>query len=77
MEEKKMQPVDNTQNMIDRAEAAAKALQAANEESKLILARAEKLRAQEILGGTTDAGQVPAEKVETPKEYAYRILSGK
>ena len=76
MEKKIEQPVERTSEMIERAERAAAALKEANEESKLILERAEKLRAQEILGGTTDAGQVPAEKVETPKEYADKVLRG-
>jgi hypothetical protein len=40
------------------------------------LERAEKLRAREILGGNTTAGQVPVEVIETPQEYAKKVMRG-
>jgi len=68
---------DSTLIMIERAEAAAARQEAANAESLKILQRAEKLRAQEILGGQTEAGQVPQPKpVLSNKEYAAMVERG-
>ena len=37
----------------------------------------ETLKAQEILGGQTNAGEVQEKKEETPQEYAKRVMAGK
>ena len=64
-------------SMIERAENAAKAMRDANAEFVKTLERAEKLKTQEILGGQTTAGQVPVEVIETPEQYAKKVMSGK
>jgi hypothetical protein len=61
---------------IERAENAAKAMREANDLFVQSLERAEKLRAREILGGNTTAGQVPVEVIETPQEYAKKVMRG-
>lgn len=43
-------------SMIDKAMEAAEALKAANAEKKILLDREEKLKATEMLGGTSEAG---------------------
>lgn len=63
--------------MVERAENAAKALQAANAESNKLLERAERLKAQEILGGSTNAGQVApvisdAEKIKLGAQNYFK-----
>lgn len=68
---------DSTLSLVERAEAAAKAISAANETQAKLLEQQERLKARDLLGGTTIAGQEPAKPVEeTPQQYAKRILQG-
>lgn len=68
---------DNTLSLVERAEAAAKAIAAANEEQKKLLEQAERLKARDLLGGNTIAGQEQPKPVEeTPKQYKDRIMKG-
>ena len=69
--------IDSSMALIDRAEAAAKRIEAGVELMRTENDRLEKIRTTEILGGSSEAGKVPEKpKEETPKEYAQRILRG-
>ena len=72
MEEQTKQP--ESLSLVDRAEAAAKAMKEENDRKENLLKQEQENRAKAMLGGTTDAGQTP-EKIreETPKEYKDRI----
>ena len=63
--------VDN----IDRANEAAVRMEDANKEKKELLDREERMKVEERLGGQTEAGE--QKKVETPEDYAEKILAGK
>ena len=67
MEEKKIEAKDSSQAMIARAEAAAERMEAANKVTAELVERQERLRAVEILSGTTDAGDTPKEETEDEK----------
>lgn len=67
----------------EETKALVERLEKANADSKLILERAEKLKAQEILGGTTNAGSVPvqisdAEKIKAGAKDFFKgtVLDG-
>lgn len=61
---------ETEQNPIERAEAAAARLEAAN-------AKAEELAARALLGGRSDAGKEPEKpKPLSDQEYARRALAG-
>ena len=51
-------------------------LEKANADTRSLIEKAEKLKVQEILGGKSEAGISSEPKVETPKDYAKRILAG-
>ena len=58
----------------DKALALVERREAATKEEEKLLDRKEKLAANSMLGGTTEAGQAPVEKKEeTPHEYRVRI----
>lgn len=61
-------------DLVEAANQARSALEKATEEAREELASLQELKAKEILGGKTEAGQ-PEEKPkeETPAEYAKRI----
>ncbi len=64
-------------NSIDKANAAIDRMKEENDRTEALLERQEDLRASEILGGKSDAGQAPAPpKEETPKEYAAKVMAG-
>ena len=65
-------------NQIEAANQAAQALREATDNLNKAITRAEELKITDILSGRAEAGIVPAEpKVETPQEYAKRILANK
>ncbi|MFA5037484.1 MAG: hypothetical protein WC479_09960 [Candidatus Izemoplasmatales bacterium] len=69
--------VQEPNSMLERAEAAAKAMKEQNDRAEEIAKRNEKVATILQLGGGTNAGQTPVPpKVETPKEYADRVLKG-
>ena len=64
---------------MDKVERAEKAVKSYEEFEKRIdekIAKLEDLKAESILGGTADAGQVTEKKEETDKEYKDRIMRG-
>lgn len=62
---------------LDKAEEIAKRNEAAVEAMSKLVQRNEELAARNLLGGKTDAGVQPQPVVETPAEYAKRIMGGK
>lgn len=70
-EEKKEEKKELT--IVDRAEAANVETARLQEEKKILLDREEKLKAEKLLGGTTDAAIEPEKKEETNHEYRLRI----
>ena len=61
---------------IDRANAAAERMEAANEKAEKILERNEELFVTKKLSGTTEAGSPQEVKEETPEEYTKRVMAG-
>ncbi len=62
---------------IEQANAAAERLEKANKEKAELLAREEKLKADEIVSGQTEAGQeTPKPKPLTDEEYANKVETG-
>jgi len=63
--------------LLEETQAAIKELKAANAIKKELLEREEKLKAQEMLGGKSAAGEpTPEPKEETPAEYVKRVMRG-
>jgi hypothetical protein len=64
-------PLSELTQMVERLEKA-------NKEAKDNLSKQEELMALNLISGKSDAGiQTPKEVVETPLEYAKRVLSNK
>ena len=64
-------------NSIDRANAAIDRMKEENDRTEALLERQESLRASDILGGKSDAGQAPVPpKEETAEEYAAKVMGG-
>jgi hypothetical protein len=64
-----------TTPVIERAREEREKLEAANEKREALLDREEQIMAKRALGGTTEAGQAPEKKEESPEEYAKRVMS--
>ena len=62
---------------IMKMEQLAEKLKAENDRSEILNRQKEILISKQILGGRTEAGIVEQKKVETPEEYAVRVMSGK
>jgi len=63
--------------LVDEARENAKRIEEANEVSRQLLERKEKLEAVKILSGKTEAGHIePEPEPETNAEYAARVLRG-
>jgi hypothetical protein len=63
--------------LVDEARENAKRIEEANEVTRQLLERKEKLEAVRILSGKTEAGHIePEPEPETAKEYAARVLRG-
>ena len=73
--------VESEVDYVAEAKKAASELKAGLAERTKILEREEKLFARQEalrqLGGGSQAGARPIPKIETPKEYAERVMSGK
>jgi len=62
---------------IEVAEKLADRIDAGNKKAEDLIVRQEKLHAEQMLGGSSDAGQAPPEKKElTDEEYKDKILAG-
>jgi len=72
---------DESQDVVAEAKKTAKELKEGLEERKRIVEREEKLLARQealrALGGGSQVGQKPEPHIETSKEYAERVMSGK
>jgi hypothetical protein len=76
---------DNTQGpkdqdnkgLLDSALGAAERLEKANIEARAILEEQKTLTARQMLTGKASAVTTEAPKVETPQEYAQRVLNNK
>lgn len=74
-ENKQPEPQAPVLNMVERAEAAVKAMQEQNDRAEVIAKRNEEASAMIRLGGGTNSGQ-PQEKPENPAEkMAKEIVS--
>lgn len=72
-------PAENPEEktLLEKAEAAAERIEKATAAMAEMLERQEKIRADELLGGRSSAGQpAPEPKEETAKEYAERVMRG-
>lgn len=66
-----------TQSLVEKSEAIAARMEAANIKTAELLTRQEELKATEILGGQAEAGQEPEPKKGlTDEEYKNKILTG-
>ncbi len=63
-----------TTSFIEKAIAERKAMEEAVKEMRIENDRKEKLQANLILGGESEAGKPSEKKEETPKEYRDRLL---
>ena len=62
---------------IDVAQKLHEQIKSENDRHEALIVRQEKLAAQNMLGGRSNAGQAPVAKVEpTNAEYAKSILAG-
>ena len=62
---------------IEAATKLADRIDAGNKRAEELLVRQEKLHAEQMLGGHSQAGQAPPEKKElTPEEYADKVMAG-
>lgn len=69
---------ETTGDLVERAEKAQKKLEETEKRLTERIAKLEELEARRILGGKSDAGQIPtAPKVETPQEYKNRVMGKK
>lgn len=63
--------------LLEKATATADRIEKANAEMKELLERQERIRANDMLGGRSMAGApAPQPPVESPKEYAARVMRG-
>lgn len=62
---------------IEAATALADRIDAGNKKAEEILERQEKLHAEQMLGGSSDAGQAPPKKEKmTDAEYKDKVMAG-
>jgi hypothetical protein len=76
-EEKQELVQEPAPSLVEKAEAIAVRIEKGLAEMKATEERLQKFKANEILGGKTDAGQTAQKpKEETPEEYKNRIMRG-
>jgi len=69
--------VEQERDMIAEANAAAESLRQEREKLEALHKKMQEEKTRDILGGKTSAGEPPKPAViETPKEYAQRIMRG-
>lgn len=66
--------VQQTEDLISRANTAAARQEAANAELARLLAKQERMQVEKTFGGKADV--LPAKKELTPTEYVKKIMSG-
>lgn len=72
-----------TTNRIEEAKAVVARLEAANAKNEELIARAERLKAEEVLGGKSEAGKAPKEEEkkivteEDLRQLAKQFYEGK
>lgn len=65
-------------DLLKRAEKAARDMETANKQYEELLKRQERIQARAILSGHSEAGKVPEKKKEkTPQEWANECMDGK
>ena len=71
-------PEEVKKTPTEEARKAAADLRAATQEQKEENDRTERLKVNDALGGTTEAGQTPPveKKENTPEEYADKVMRG-
>lgn len=78
-EEKKTPPAEETPSeeidAIAKANEASERLEAANKEARTLALKLQTAKAEQQLGGSTEAGTTKP-KEETPEEYAQRVIKG-
>lgn len=68
---------DKKPTAIEAATALAERIDAGNKKAEEILIRQEKLHAEQMLGGHSNAGQAPPEKTRmTDEEYKDQVMAG-
>lgn len=63
-------------SLLQKSIAVAERLEAANKKQEELLLRQERIMAENLLGGTVNAGQKPVKKELSDKEYAEKVLAG-
>ena len=77
VEDKKVSKKSKAKELVERAEAAADRIEAAEKRAEERAVEEAEAKAEEILGGDSEAGaQPPAVKEETPEEYKNRVMAG-
>ena len=69
-------PTENSNTMIDRANAAAQRMEDANTQLTQLLAKQESMKVEQTLGGETEAGQPSKTEDEINIEAAKTLLDG-
>ena len=69
-------PAEDTNSPLVTAQNTVEEMKKQNSRMEANLKRQEKLVAEQMLQGRAGAGQPPAEKEETPQEYAKRAVAG-
>ena len=65
------------EDLLVKSEKLAERLEQANARQEELLKQMQEVESRRILGGKTSAGEPPKEAViETPQDYAKRILRG-
>ena len=71
---------DSSSSIIDKGNAVAERIEAANKEAKELIQRGEAAQVETALGGTASAGKPIKAKEKpvelTPEKYAERVLAG-
>jgi len=68
--------IETTPNLLDKADAVAARMEAANKKSEELLIKHEAVVARLMISGRAQAGVVAEPKEETPAEYKERVLRG-
>jgi hypothetical protein len=76
-ENKKEIPKEEVKSVLDMARELRDQIKLENDRREAILRKEEAIEANRLLSGTAGIRQEPVVKVETSKEYANRVMSGK
>jgi len=66
-----------TKSLLEEAKGIAEEMKRSNAERASLIEREEALEARRVISGRAEAAPVIMPKVETAKEYAEKVLSGK